>query len=76
LGAAFNGSRMNALYQASVLSDAIAPLLRPIIRRYAAERTPGERFGDFVIRTAYVKPSGAPTDFHTEPGAATVISPA
>jgi hypothetical protein len=28
------------------------------------ERTTGERFGDFVIRTGYVKPTGTPADYH------------
>jgi len=67
LGAAFNGSRLNTLYKASVPTAEIVPLLGPIIRRYAAERTPGERFGDFVIRTGFVKPTNTPQDFH-EPG--------
>ena len=64
LGAAFNGSRLNTLYKPSVLSTELAPLVRPIIRRYAVERQPGERFGDFVIRTGYVQPTGQPIDFH------------
>ena len=40
------------------------PLLGPIICRYAAERMPGERFGDFVIRAGYVTPTNTPHDFH------------
>ena len=64
LGAAFNGSRLNILYKASVVETDIVALLGPIIRRYALERTHGERFGDFVIRTGYVKPTGTPADFH------------
>jgi sulfite reductase (NADPH) hemoprotein beta-component len=64
LGAAHNGSRLNALYKPSVPSAELAPLLRPILRRYAQERAPGERFGDFVIRTGYVTPTGQPIDFH------------
>ena len=64
LGAAFNGSRLNILYKASVLDTDIVALLGPIIRRYALERTTGERFGDFVIRTGYVKPTGTPADYH------------
>ncbi|MSU24210.1 MAG: NADPH-dependent assimilatory sulfite reductase hemoprotein subunit [Opitutus sp.] len=66
LGAAFNGSRLNTLYRASVPVAEIVPLLGPIIRRYAAERTPGERFGDFTIRTGYVTPSSSPHDFHEQ----------
>ena len=64
LGAAFNGSRLNILYKASVLDTDIVALLGPIIRRYALERTTGERFGDFVIRAGYVKPTGTPADYH------------
>jgi sulfite reductase (NADPH) hemoprotein beta-component len=66
LGAAFNGSRFNTLYKPSVASTEIVPLLGPIIRRYATERTAGERFGDFVIRTGYVTPTGTPHDFHEQ----------
>ncbi len=64
LGAAYDGSRLNILYKASVLTSEIVPLLGPIIRRYALERTSGERFGDFVIRTGYVRHTGTPADFH------------
>ncbi|MBI4624469.1 MAG: hypothetical protein HY736_14790 [Verrucomicrobia bacterium] len=55
---------MNTLYRASVPTAEIVPLLGPIIRRYAVERTPGERFGDFVIRAGYVTPTNTPHDFH------------
>ncbi len=64
LGAAFNGSRFNVLYKASVPTAELLPLLGPIFKRYATERTPGERFGDFVIRMGYVKPTYTPHDFH------------
>ena len=58
LGAAFNGSRLNTLYKASVASAEIVPLVRPLFRRYAAERLQGERFGDFAIRAGLVRPTG------------------
>jgi sulfite reductase (NADPH) hemoprotein beta-component len=64
LGAAFDGSRLNALYRANVTDAEITGLLRPIIRRYAAERNPGEHFGDFTVRAGYVNPTGRPQDFH------------
>ena len=64
LGAAFNGARFNTLYKPSVPATEIVPLLGPIIRRYALERTVGERFGDFTIRTGYVNHTGTPADFH------------
>jgi len=68
LGAAFNGSRLNALYRASVAAADIAPLIRPLLRRYAAERLDGERFGDFTIRAGLVSPTGMPADFHEMAG--------
>jgi sulfite reductase (NADPH) hemoprotein beta-component len=64
LGAAFNGSRLNTLYKASMPAADIVPTVRPLLRRYATERDPGERFGDFVIRAGIVKPTGKPADFH------------
>jgi sulfite reductase (NADPH) hemoprotein beta-component len=66
LGAAFNGSRLNILYKSSVPNAEIVPLLRPIIQRYATERTAGERFGDFVIRAGYVTPTYTAHDFHEQ----------
>jgi sulfite reductase (NADPH) hemoprotein beta-component len=69
LGAAFNGSRLNTLYKASMPAAEIVPAIRPLLRRYAAERNPGERFGDFVIRAGIVSPTGRPTDFHDVPEA-------
>ena len=70
LGAAVNGSRLNVLYKPAVPTAELLPLLGPIIRRYATERTPGESFGDFVIRAGYVKPTYTPHDFHEQPKAA------
>jgi sulfite reductase (NADPH) hemoprotein beta-component len=66
LGAALNGSRLNVLYKASVATADLLPLLSPIFRRYATERTPGESFGDFVIRAGYVTPTYTPHDFHEQ----------
>jgi sulfite reductase (NADPH) hemoprotein beta-component len=67
LGAAFNGSRMNVLYKASVASGEIVEQVRPLLRRYAAERLEGERFGDFAIRSGLVHHTGTPVDFHGYP---------
>ena len=50
----------------------IVPVLGPIIRRYATERTTGERFGDFVLRAGYVKSTGTAQDFHEAKAAAPV----
>jgi sulfite reductase (NADPH) hemoprotein beta-component len=63
LGAAFNGSRLNSLYKASLPAADIVPTVRPLLRQYAEQRAPGERFGDFVIRAGIVKPTGTPADF-------------
>ncbi|HTB62252.1 MAG TPA: NADPH-dependent assimilatory sulfite reductase hemoprotein subunit [Opitutales bacterium] len=65
LGAAHNGSRMNKIYKEAIPNEQIVAELTPIINRYAAERTPNETFGDFVIRAGYVTAvtSGA-VDFH------------
>jgi sulfite reductase (NADPH) hemoprotein beta-component len=76
LGAAFNGSRLNTLYKANVPTTEIVPLLSPIIKRYATERTEGERFGDFAIRAGYVKPTFTPQDFHEPKAAKPVAAPA
>jgi sulfite reductase (NADPH) hemoprotein beta-component len=64
LGAAFNGSRLNCLYKTSVTDTEIVALVRPLFRRYAAERTAGERFGDFAVRVGWVSPTGTGADFH------------
>ncbi|HEY1792526.1 MAG TPA: NADPH-dependent assimilatory sulfite reductase hemoprotein subunit [Opitutaceae bacterium] len=64
LGAAFNGSRMNSMYRGVVAAADIVPTVRPLLRRYAAERHTGERFGDFVVRVGIVSPTGKPADFH------------
>jgi len=69
LGASYNGSRLNVLYKASVADSEIVALTRPLFKRYAAERLPGERFGDFTVRTGIVNPTGTGADFHDKPAA-------
>jgi sulfite reductase (NADPH) hemoprotein beta-component len=63
LGAAFDGSRMNALYRANVPETELLGLLGPIIRRYAAERTPGEHFGTSRCEQATSRLQVAPRTF-------------
>jgi sulfite reductase (NADPH) hemoprotein beta-component len=70
LGAAFNGSRFNVLFKASVPTTELTALLGPIIRRYATDRLPGEHFGDFTIRAGYVTPTFTAHDFHEQKNAA------
>jgi sulfite reductase (NADPH) hemoprotein beta-component len=68
LGAAFEGTRLNKLYRQDVGHDEIVAALSPLIGNYARERLPGERFGDFVIRTGVVAPTKAGNDFHANLG--------
>jgi sulfite reductase (NADPH) hemoprotein beta-component len=64
LGGAFAGNRLGKLYRESIGDDEIVATLSPILRRYASERETGERFGDFVLRTGYVKETRQGRDFH------------
>jgi sulfite reductase (NADPH) hemoprotein beta-component len=64
LGAGFYGQRLNKLYRENINEEQILAELSPIIQRYAQEREPGERFGDFVIKAGYVKAVLAGKDFH------------
>lgn len=64
LGAAFDGTRLNKLYAQDVDKARILALLDPLLLRYAKERTDGERFGDFVIRTGVVEPTLKGNQFH------------
>ena len=65
LGAGFYGQRLNKMYRENIGEEQILAELTPIIQRYAAERTSGEKFGDFVIRAGYVKEVIAGKDFHS-----------
>ena len=64
LGAAFDGSRLNKLYAEDVDKARMIGLLDPMLKRYAKEREESERFGDFVIRAGYVRPTLAGNQFH------------
>ena len=54
LGAAFDGSRMNAPFAESLNEAEIITALTPLFQRYASERTDGEHFGDFLVRVRTV----------------------
>jgi sulfite reductase (NADPH) hemoprotein beta-component len=55
LGGGFHGQRLNRLFLENVGEDRIMAELVPILRHYAADRLPGEHFGDFVIRAGHVR---------------------
>jgi sulfite reductase (NADPH) hemoprotein beta-component len=64
LGGGFYGQRLNKLYRENINEEQILAELTPILQRYAKEREPGQRFGDFVIKAGYVKEVLAGKDFH------------
>jgi sulfite reductase (NADPH) hemoprotein beta-component len=64
LGGGAACDRLNKLYREAIGEAEILATLSPIIHRYASERKPGERFGDFVIRQGYVKATRQGKDFH------------
>jgi sulfite reductase (NADPH) hemoprotein beta-component len=66
LGAAHDGTRLSKLYAQDVGKEKIVALLEPIFAAFAKERKDGERFGDFVIRAGYVKPTLAGNQFHAD----------
>jgi sulfite reductase (NADPH) hemoprotein beta-component len=64
LGGGFAGERLNKLYRSGLSEPEILAELTPILQRYAAERGPSERFGDFAIRAGYVAKVRAGREFH------------
>jgi sulfite reductase (NADPH) hemoprotein beta-component len=56
LGADHRGQRLNALYRENIDEPAILAALDGLLARYAGERSSGERFGDFLVRTGVVAP--------------------
>jgi sulfite reductase (NADPH) hemoprotein beta-component len=54
LGGGFHGQRLNKMYRENIGEAAILEALRDLFARYAAERLPDERFGDFLIRVGIV----------------------
>ncbi len=54
LGGDFAGQRLNRLYRENIELAEILEILRGMFQRFAQERQPDERFGDFVIRAGYL----------------------
>jgi len=69
LGAAFDGTRLSKLFAEDLDHDGIVAALDPVFAAYATERTPGERFGDFVIRAGFVARTDSGREFHADAGA-------
>ncbi|MGB7412319.1 MAG: NADPH-dependent assimilatory sulfite reductase hemoprotein subunit [Sphingopyxis granuli] len=55
LGGGFHGQRLGRLYRENIGEAAILETLDETLGRYAAERQPGEHFGDFTIRAGIVR---------------------
>ena len=64
LGAGFHGERLNKLYRENIGETEILAELEPLIAAYAANREPGEPFGDYVIRAGYIHATTAGHNFH------------
>jgi sulfite reductase (NADPH) hemoprotein beta-component len=56
LGGDGRGQRLNALYRENVDESTIIAALDETFARFAAERLPQERFGDFAWRAGFVSP--------------------
>ena len=63
LGGAADGSRLTGPYRDNIPHAEILALLDLAFGRYAETRTPGERFGDFVIRAGIVDPVASGPEF-------------
>ena len=66
LGAAFDGSRLSKLFAQDIDKQRIVALLEPIFLAFAKGRKQGEHFGDFAIRSGYVKATKAGNQFHAD----------
>ena len=61
LGGNEASTRLNRLYKDSVKTDEILNELRAVFRRYLAEKSPGERFGDFCARVVWNEHTSSPS---------------
>ena len=67
LGADHRGQRLNTLYRENITEAEILEALEPLFARYAGERQPEERFGDFLHRAGLVALPPYPTHVLVEP---------
>jgi len=59
LGGDTAGTRLNRIWKDVVKDEDIEKELQPVLARYAGERNPGERFGDWVSRVLWNEPAVA-----------------
>lgn len=64
LGGGYHGQRLNKLFRASIKEEEILTIMKGLLKRYAAERNQGERFGDFCIRVGVIHATAEGRDFH------------
>jgi sulfite reductase (NADPH) hemoprotein beta-component len=70
VGGDHRGMRMNTLIRDNVTEPQILEALDPLLARYAAEREPEERFGDFLHRAGLVALPAYPTHVRVDPAEA------
>jgi sulfite reductase (NADPH) hemoprotein beta-component len=61
LGGNEGSTRLNRLWKDNVKNEDLVNELRPLLTRFAQERKPGERFGDFCARTVWAETPAAVT---------------
>jgi sulfite reductase (NADPH) hemoprotein beta-component len=66
LGGAFDGTRLSKLYRKDLDHAGVVAALRPVLAAYSRDRQPLERFGDFTIRTGYVRATPCGSRFHAD----------
>src|SRR5690606_13525154 len=55
LGGDHVGTRLNQIYRENLQEHEILETLDGLFKQFAAERNPGEHFGDFALRKQWVK---------------------
>lgn len=65
LGASHLGSRLNKLFRENINEEQILAALEPLIKSYSEARNDDEYFGDFCIRSGYIKAVSNGLDFHS-----------
>jgi sulfite reductase (NADPH) hemoprotein beta-component len=57
LGGNESSTRLNKLFKQNVKNEDLMAELRPVLERYARERTQGERLGDWCARVLWAEPA-------------------